>query len=231
MKKSLIVGGSSGIGLSLARQLIREGHEVAIWNRNRPEDLDGHYFFESVDVQADSPLPVLEGEWDHLVYCPGTIRLKPFKSLKDEEFLTDYKINVLGAIKIIRHMLPHFSKTTKASIVLFSTVAVQKGMSFHASIASAKGAVEGLTRSLAAELAPAVRVNCIAPSLTDTPLAASIINSESRLKASMDRHPLKRIGSPEQISSLAAYLLSDHAAFITGQVIGVDGGLGSLQVG
>lgn len=228
MAKILIVGASSGIGYSLASDLLQKGEEVHIWNRRQPEGLSGSFSFETVDVTADQPLPSIGENLDHVVYCPGNIRLKPFRALKDEDFLEDFKLNVLGAVRIIRHVLPALQKSDNASIVLFSTVAVGKGMPFHASIASSKGAVEGLTRSLAAELAPKIRVNCIAPSLTETPLSLPLINSEIKMKASVDRHPLKKIGSPQNISTLAEFLISKQAGFVTGQVWNVDGGLGVL---
>jgi len=143
--------------------------------------------------------------------------------------LEEYKLNALGAASIIQQALPSLKKAPSASVVLFSTVAVQTGLPFHASIAMAKGAIEGLTRSLAAELAPSIRVNAIAPSLTDTPLAESLTNTEQKRQTSADRHPLKRIGDPEEIASLAAWLLSDTSGFVTGQIIQADGGMGSLR--
>ncbi|MDZ7358758.1 MAG: SDR family oxidoreductase, partial [candidate division KSB1 bacterium] len=168
---------------------------------------------------------------DGVVYCPGTINLRPFRQLKEEDFLTDFKINALGAVKTIQGTLNRMKKVEQtASIVLFSTVAVQTGMSYHASIASAKGAVEGLTRSLAAELAPKIRVNCIAPSLTDTPLAARLLGSEEKQQAAAERHPLKRFGQPEDIANLACFLLSDESSWITGQVLHVDGGMSSVRL-
>lgn len=230
MKKTLIVGGSSGIGNALAVQLSKDGHQLQIWSRRKPDGLNENVIHHTFDVLSDAPFPELNDGLDNLVYCPGSIRLKPFKSLKDDDFLADFNINVMGAVRVIRHALPVLQNSGNASVVLFSTVAVQTGMPYHASIAAAKGALEGLVRSLAAELAPKVRVNAIAPSLTATPLASALIGNEARLQASIDRHPLKRIGSPENSSSLAAYLLSDQAGFITGQVIGVNGGMGSLSI-
>lgn len=227
MTKTLIVGGSSGIGLDLARQLIERGHQVSIWSRREPDRSIGSFSYTPVDVTASSPFPEVS-ELDQLVYCPGNIRLKPFRSLKDEDFMEDLQLNLMGAVRSIRHVLPALLRSPAASIVLFSTVAVRKGMPFHASIASAKGAIEGLTLSLAAEFAPKVRVNCIAPSLTETPLSMPLLNNEAKRAASVERHPLKKIGTVRNISSLAAFLLSEDAGFTTGQVWNVDGGLGSL---
>lgn len=142
----------------------------------------------------------------------------------------DYKLQVIGAIKIIQQVLPRLKKSKNASIVLFSTVAVQTGLPFHTQVATSKGAIEGLAKALAAEFAPAIRVNCIAPSLTDTPLAAFLLNTEQKKEANALRHPLKRIGSTEDIANMAAFLLSSKAAWITGQILHVDGGMSSLKI-
>ena len=159
-----------------------------------------------------------------------TIRLKPFQRLTRDDFLEDFQINFLGAVHVIQACLPNLKKSpTGASILLFSTVAVTTGMPFHASIAGAKGAVEGLTRSLAAELASRIRVNAIAPSLTDTPLAVNLLSSEEKRQAAAERHPMKRIGSVQDIARLALFLLSDDAGWITGQVFHADGGMSALR--
>ena len=165
-----------------------------------------------------------------VAYCPGSIRLRPFRQLKSGEFVEDFRINLLGAVTVLQAYLPLLKKAEpSASVVLFSTVAVQTGMPHHASVASAKAAVEGLTRSLAAEFAPRIRVNAIAPSLTDTPLAKNLLSSEEKRKASADRHPLRRIGTSQEIANSAAHLLSDACAWITGQVLAVDGGMSALR--
>ncbi len=231
-KNIVMIGGSSGIGAALIQQLDQQGHQIFSISRTAqlPPGLKNVQAYTGDILNADlSGLPFPEAI-DGVVYCPGSIELKPFRSLKPEQFLQDFHINVIGAVKTLQMLEKRLKKSGQASVVLFSTVAVGQGMPFHASIASAKGAVEGLCRSLAAEWAPAVRVNCIAPSLVDTPLASKLLANEKRREASDERHPLKRVGTPEDLASMANYLLSDQAAWITGQVIGVDGGMGNLKV-
>ncbi|UCE54813.1 MAG: SDR family oxidoreductase [Desulfobacterales bacterium] len=232
-KNIFIVGGSSGIGLELVKVLSNNHHEIYVGSRTNNTLAEmSHVHHLALDVKAEffdlEALPeILHG----LVYCPGTIVLKPFQRLTIDDFLEDFNINLLGAVKTIQGCLKRLKKSLAgASIVLFSTVAVKTGMAFHASVASAKAAVEGLTRSLAAEFAPRIRVNAIAPSLTDTPLAQNLLSSEEKRQASAQRHPLKRIGAPQDIAQLAAHLLSDTGAWISGQIIHVDGGMSSLRV-
>jgi NAD(P)-dependent dehydrogenase (short-subunit alcohol dehydrogenase family) len=168
--------------------------------------------------------------YPELPYCPGSINLRPFERIKPIDFEIDYKLQVIGAIKIIQAVLPKLKKAENASIVLFSTVAVQSGFPFHTQVAASKGAIEGLTKALAAEYAPKIRVNCIAPSLTDTPLAANLLNNDQKKEANAARHPLKRIGAAEDIAHIAAFLLSEKASWITGQIMHVDGGMSSLKI-
>ena len=165
-----------------------------------------------------------------MVYFPGTISLKPITRLKEEDFINDYRVNVLGAVRAVQQALPALKKSGDASIVLFSSVAASTGMSFHTSVAAAKAGVEGLGRALAAELAPTVRVNMIAPSLTDTALSSFLLNNEDRRKVASDRHPLKRVGRPEDVAEMVAFLLGPRSQFITGQVLRPDGGLSSLRM-
>ncbi len=229
-KRFAIIGASKGIGLELARQLSMRGDEVLAFNRtaNEPSGLTNvsTYVF---DVENADGLAPIEGAIDGLVYCPGTINLKPFHRLTEADFLGDLRVNLLGAVAVIQKLLPNLKAAESASIVLFSTVAVQTGMGFHASIAASKGAVEGLTLSLASEFAPKIRVNCIAPSLTDTPLAERLLSSPEKREASAARHPLKAIGDPADIAATAVFLLSDSAKWMTGQILHIDGGMSSVR--
>ncbi|NQX92886.1 MAG: SDR family oxidoreductase [Flavobacteriales bacterium] len=168
-------------------------------------------------------------ELDGLVYCPGTINLKPFRGIKEEDLMNDLKVNYIGAFQNVQSNLKLLKKAEQASVVFFSTVAVQTGLSFHSSISGAKAALEGLTRSLSAELAPKIRVNCVAPSLTNTSLAEGLLNNEKKLEAANERHPLKRIGSAEELAGTAKFLLLDDSAWMTGQVLHVDGGMSVIR--
>ena len=232
MKTFLIAEGTSGIGLETVKLLSKNNDSLIILGREKKNtgDLLNTVFYTADILRPAYELPQIREPLDGIVYCPGTINLKPFRSLKPEDYQNDLEINLLGAVKLINKYLPILKAAGKASIVLFSTVAVQTGMPYHASIASAKGAVEGLARSLAAEFAPHIRVNCIAPSITSTPLAEKLLNSETKMKSSEERHPLKRIGSAEEIAELTVFLLSDNSGFITGQIIRADGGISSVRV-
>lgn len=218
-----VIGGNTGIGKALIEMLEHKGAKVYAYSRSSSgRKLDVRDTFESI--------PDLPDTIDGLVYCPGTINLKPFHRLTLADFQQDYEVNFLGAVKVLQVSLKALKKSPSASVVLFSTVAVQMGLGFHASIASAKGAVEGLVRSLAAEWAPSkIRVNAIAPSLTDTPLATQFLGTDDKKEASNKRHPLGRFGKPEDIAAAAAFLLSDESGWMTGQIIHVDGGMSSVK--
>lgn len=232
-KNILIIGGTSGIGLSLAKQLVQNGaYVITASRRSSDQRALPNVTHISIDVTKDlSELNNnLPDELHGLVYCPGTINLKPFTRLSQEDFLQDMQINVFGAVKVVQTCIKSLKNAKGASAVFFSTVAAKTGMNFHASVATAKRALEGLAISLAAEYAVnQVRFNVIAPSLTDTPLAAHLLGSAEKKENSSKRHPLGRIGQSDEIASLAAYLLSEQASWISGQIIGIDGGMSSVK--
>lgn len=231
MKNILIVGAGKGIGLATAELL--KDHNLITISRNSTKELDDldTQFFE-LDVSKDDFSELFLPEELHgLVFCPGSINLRPFNRLTEEDFLADFNQNFMGAVRTIQKCLPILKKSKSASIVLFSTVAAKVGMPFHTSIAASKGAIEGFAKSLAAELAAAnVRVNVIAPSLSDTSLASQLLSTEEKRAASAKRHPLQRIGSPNDSAQLVQFLLSDNSSWMTGQVIGLDGGLGNIKL-
>jgi 3-oxoacyl-[acyl-carrier protein] reductase len=233
-KNILIIGASSGIGLATAQQLAAAGATLYTASRHLPAELAAlgttHLVYDAtrpVGTAFDQLPDVLHG----LVYCPGSIKLRPFERVPVEDFRNDFELNVLGAVQALQATVKRLKKAEGgASVVLFSTVAAAVGMSFHTSIATAKAAVEGLTRALAAEYAASgLRVNCLAPSLTDTPLAAALLNTPEKAEAGAKRHPLQRVGRATDLAGMAAFLLSDQATFITGQVLAVDGGMGKLK--
>lgn len=229
-KKIAIIGASKGIGLALAQQLAGDGHRVyATYGQTAPPIAHSQISWQPYNALQHTSLELPE-VLDGLVYCPGNILLKPFNRLGIEDFQMDYQLQVLGAIQIIQSALPSLKKSQLASVVLFSTVAVQQGLPFHSLVSASKGALEGLTRALAAEFAPKIRVNAIAPSLTNTPLAENLLNSDAKKEANAARHPLKRVGEPADIAQMASFLLSDKASWMSGQVIHVDGGISSLRV-
>ena len=232
MKNIIIAGAGRGIGLKTA-ELLNGQHQLFTISRNETAELEvlKTRFFQ-IDISKDdlNALNDLPEVIDGLVFCPGSINLKPFNRLTTQDFLTDFNQNVLGAVALIQKILPNLKRANGASIVLFSTVAAKLGMPFHASVAASKAAIEGLAKSLAAEFAVSkIRVNVIAPSLTDTALAAFLLNTDEKKEASGKRHPLQRIGTAEEIAQLVSFLLSDAASWITGQIIGADGGMGSLK--
>lgn len=227
----LVIGGNSGIGLELIKKLNKSGYNLTVASRSNSNlsEFDNLEYREFDASDSNFEMPSIPEQLKGLVYLPGTINLKPFNRIKEKDFEDDWRINFLGAVKVIQHALPSLKKGTNPSIVLISTVAVQSGLAFHTSISAAKGAIEGFVRALAAELAPTIRVNAIAPSLTDTPLAERLLNSESKVDSSSDRHPLKRVGRPVDQANAISYLLSDESSWITGQILHVDGGLSVIR--
>lgn len=233
MQKNIaLVGASSGIGLELARKYSKEGYKVWAFSREE-KDLKSLPGIVWSHWDVNHHFPMLENMPDTLssaVYCPGTINLKPFHRFTESDFIHDFHINVIGAIKFLQKVHPLLRAHGSASALLFSSVAANVGMSFHSSISASKGALEGLMRSLAAEWAPYhVRVNAISLSLTNTPLAASLLNTPEKIESAQKRHPINQIGDPGDIAELAYYLSSEHAKFITGQVFMADGGIGNLK--
>lgn len=228
-KNILIIGGSSGIGLALV-ELLSPENTVYIASRSNENLRDlhiNHLPFDATTENLDTSL--LPEQLDGFVYCPGSINLRPFKGLSVEAFEKDFQINVTGAINSLKPVLSHLSASGNASVVFFSTVAVQTGMPFHSSVAASKGAIEGLTRSLAAEFAPKIRVNAIAPSLVDTPLASKFLNNDVKKEKANERHPLGRIGSAKEIAQAATFLLGEESSWMTGRVLQLDGGIGNLK--
>lgn len=228
MKNILLIGGSYGIGLEISKILEKENN-VFVASRTS-ENISNlkvtHIPFDAkTDILDVSKLPETI---DGLVYCPGSINLRPFKGLKIETFEDDLQINFISLVKVIQTVLPQLLASQQSSIVVFSSVAVAMGMPFHTSVSASKGAVEGFAKALAAEYAPKIRVNVIAPSLTNTPLADKFLNNETKQQKSADRHPLKRFGQPEDIAQMTGFLLDDKASWITGQIFHVDGGMSTL---
>jgi len=229
-KNILVVGGSSGIGLELVKQLASDNQLFVLGRNQAPlAGLDVHFISHDVTDGTDLDSSTLPERLDGFVYCPGSINLRPFKGIKPEVFQQDMEVNAFGAVRTLQKIAPLLMNSPEASIVFFSTVAVQTGMPFHSSIAMAKGALEGLTRSLAAEWAPKVRVNSIALSLVDTPLAAKFTNNADKLEKANARHPLGRMGSAADAAQMTVFLLSEKSSWMTGQILHLDGGIGNLK--
>ncbi|MCP9200702.1 SDR family oxidoreductase [Gramella sp. GC03-9] len=230
MKKNiLLIGGSTGIGKEIAERLSEKAN-VFVASRNEIETDKEIKHLKFNALEDDIKELDLPDQIDGFVYCPGSINLKPFKMLSLENFEKEMQLNFFGLVKSLNGIMDRLKKSDQASLVFFSTVAVNTGMPFHTSVAAAKGAIEGFARSLAAEYAPNLRVNVIAPSLTDTPLAEKLLSSDDKKKKMEDRHPLKRYGKPEDIASAATFLLGEESSWMTGQILGVDGGLSALNV-
>ena len=227
MKNIVIIGGSKGIGNAILRYAIEDNNVINI-SRNLPEITHPNLTNYQLDVLV-SELPDIE-QVDVLIYCPGSINLKPIMSLGIDDFRNDFEINVIGAVKSIQKYLPTLKKGTNPSIILFSTVAAKLGMPFHASIATAKSGVEGLVKSLGAELAPTVRVNAIAPTITETSLSAAILRNDRMKENMIERHPMKGYLDPEEVAGMAKFLMSDSAKSISGQVFEMDYGIVSFKI-
>ena len=228
MKNILLIGGSTGIGYELSQKL-KQDYNVFISTRDQDKFNDQNIITQELNLDQEFETDWLPEQIDGFVYLPGTINLRPFKGLKPSVFLEDFNINVMGCVKILQKVLSRIQAAENPSIVMFSTVAVKIGMPFHSSVSSSKGAIEGLTRSLAAEFAPNIRVNSIAPSILETPMSEKFLNSKAKLDNAKNRHPLKEIGSAKEISEIVKFLLEDNSKWMTGQIISVDGGMSSLR--
>jgi len=227
MGKYIIVGGSKGIGNAILNNLL-ENHEVINISRTEPEISHNNLTHHNCDIVSED-LPDIN-EVDGLVYCPGSINLKPINRLSIDEVKNDFEINVIGAVKAIQKYLPALKNGKNPSVVFFSTVASDLGMPFHASVAASKSAVEGLTKSLGAELAPTIRVNAIAPTVTDTGLASKLLRNDRMIDNMKERHPLKKYLQPQEVADMATFLLSEKAASLSGQVFKMDCGITSFKI-
>lgn len=228
----LIVGGTSGIGLQVVQDLVDQGHEVTVWARRAQPDFgrSGVHYVQ-VDVTQDLPDDLgIPESLDGLVYCPGSINLAAFRQLKPETFSADFDINVVGAVRVLHATLGALSAGSGAGVVFLATTASRIGMNFHASVSTAKTALIGLAKSLAAEYAAkGVRFNVVAPSLTDTPMAERLLNNDKKRERAAERHPLKRVGIPADIAAAIEYFLDRNAGWVTGQVLSVDGGISEIS--
>lgn len=229
MKKNiLLIGGSHGIGFSIASQL-HQDHNVFVASRTNEELQDLNVTHISFDVLSDElDMSQLPEEIHGFAYCPGSINLKPFKMMNLETFEEDMQLNFFSLVRVVKAIMPKM--TAGASLVFFSTVAVGTGMPYHTSVAAAKGAIEGFAKSMAAEYAPKIRVNVVAPSLVDTSLAKRLLSNDRKRDMMSERHPLKRVGEADDIANIAIFLLSDNSTWMTGQIVGVDGGMSTLNV-
>lgn len=227
-KNYLFAGASSLMAMESAVTLKKQGHTIFGLSRKPVNSVYDKVI--ELEQYSTEHFPALEEHVDGLVYFPGTINLKPFHRLSQAEFFKDFEINALGAAAFVQAYLGNIKKVKSASVVFISTVAVQTGLPFHASVAMAKGAVEGLTRALAAELAPAIRVNCIAPSLVDTPMSVKLIDTSEKMELMKKRNPMRKVGEASDIANAVSFLLSDYSSWITGQVLAVDGGMHALKV-
>lgn len=227
MKTILIIGGSKGIGNALLNMLLTD---TKVINISRTSVGINHQNLQeyNLDVLNDE-LPDIE-QLNGLVYCPGSINLKPISRLKLDDFKNDFEINVIGAVRVIQHYAKSLAKSNNASVILFSTVAAKMGMPFHASVAASKSAIEGITKSLAAEFATKIRFNCIAPTVTNTSLAEKILRNEKIIESIKERHPYKQILQPKDVANLADYLLSEKSAAISGQIFPIDAGIVTVKL-
>jgi len=240
MKHFVFVGGSRGIARSAVETLLKSDLEsiIHVFSREAPQ-FDGiglapeqvdRVVWKSFDASSpEGSIDLADVDFENFagyVYAPGSINLRPFTSLSLEDFQFDFEINLLANVRVLKQIMPSAKKSLlQPSFVFFSTVAALKGMPMHSSISAAKSAVEGFTRSMAAEYAPKMRFNCVAPSLTETDLALPLTSRENIRKTSEEKHPLKRLGRPEDVANAVVYLLSDESSWMSGQILRPDGGM------
>ena len=227
MNKIVIVGGSRGIGKEIINELVNDNMIINL-SRNKPELTHTNLSHYNIDILT-SDLPDLE-DVSSVIYCPGSINLKPIGRISLDEFREDFEINVVGAVKIIQKYLPSLKKSNTASILLFSTVATKLGMPYHSTVAASKSAIDGLVKTLGAELAPKIRVNAIAPTITKTDLASKLLRNEKVIENMIERHPLKKILMPEEVAKMAKFLISTDASSISGQIFNLDAGIVSFKL-
>ena len=226
MRNILIIGGTKGIGKAIIDLLIEE-NKITCMSRNVSDYNHENYNHIQLDATLDN-FPDLE-KIDSLVYCPGSINLKPISTLSIEDFRNDFELNVIGAVKSIKKYLPLLKKGENPSILLFSTVATKLGMPYHASVSASKSAIDGIVKTLGAELAPKIRINAIAPTITNTELASKILRNEKVLENMIERHPLKKILSADEVAKMAKFLITEDGSSISGQIINMDAGIVSFK--
>jgi len=226
MRHILIIGGTKGIGKAIIDLLIEE-NKITCMSRNVSDYNHENYNHIQLDATLDN-FPDLE-KIDSLVYCPGSINLKPISTLSIEDFRNDFELNVIGAVKSIKKYLPLLKKGENPSILLFSTVATKLGMPYHASVSASKSAIDGIVKTLGAELAPKIRINAIAPTITNTELASKILRNEKVLENMIERHPLKKILSADEVAKMAKFLITEDGSSISGQIINMDAGIVSFK--
>ena len=226
MKNFLIIGGTKGIGKAIVEEVI-EHNNITCLSRNNTDFVHKNYSHLKFDALSDD-LPDLDSI-DCLIYCPGSINLKPISTLSLDDFRNDFELNVIGAVRAIKKYLPLLKKSETASILLFSTVATKLGMPYHASVSVAKSGIDGLVKTLGSELAPKVRINAIAPTITNTDLASKILRNEKVVENMVERHPLKMILSPKEVAKMASFLVSEDASSISGQIFNMDAGIVSFK--
>ena len=226
MRHILIIGGTKGIGKAIIDLLIEE-NKITCMSRNVTDYNHENYNHIQLDATLDN-FPDLD-KIDSLVYCPGSINLKPISTLSIEDFRNDFELNVIGAVKSIKKYLPHLKKGENPSILLFSTVATKLGMPYHASVSASKSAIDGIVKTLGAELAPKIRINAIAPTITNTELASKILRNEKVMENMIERHPLKKILSANEVAKMAKFLISEDGSSISGQIINMDAGIVSFK--